>query len=269
MLDRTSRIRPQQLAIQRQYSLQQIILLWLLVTIPMGVSRFWIMPQFKHDIPMHPGIFFWLLIILGMVWQFVLSMIVLKTELKVLNWSTLKARLWLNHPIDPKTHKVDKRAYWLTIPLILYGFALEQTGLLDVLQVYFVRAFPAIAPPDYVIIQNLGVPEFRGAWYLVGILLFSSLFNYLLGEELFFRGVLLPKMEGVFGDRAWMVNGVMFATYHVHKIEYIPVFIMGSIFTSYLNQRYRSFYPGLIIHGVEFIPIFVFITLFVADILDI
>ena len=114
------------------------------------------------------------------------------------------------------------------------------------------------------LIQNLATPEFRGAWYLIGIMMVSSLFNYLLGEELFFRGILLPKMEGVFGKWAWAANGVLFAAYHVHKIEDVPIFIFGSIFFSYLNQKYRSFYPGLIIHGVEFIPLFVGITSFVA-----
>jgi membrane protease YdiL (CAAX protease family) len=234
----------------------------------MGVARFWIFPQFKDSVSIHPGLFFWWLIIAGMAWQFVLSVIVLKIELKTLSWSTLKERLWLNHPIDPKSQKVSKRAYWLTIPVILYVFIVEQSGVLNFLQEWFLRLFPGLAPPDTILIQSLAVPEFRGAWYVVGIMLISALFNYLLGEELFFRGLLLPKMEGVFGRWAWAANGILFATYHVHKIEDVPVFIFGSVFFSYLNQRYRSFYPGLIIHGVEFIPLAATITLFVAGVLN-
>ncbi|HWR84203.1 MAG TPA: CPBP family intramembrane glutamic endopeptidase [Candidatus Deferrimicrobium sp.] len=248
----------------KQYSLTKILFLWLLVIAPMGLARFWIVPQFKDQVSIHPGLFYWWLMIAGMVWQFVLSVIVLKLELKTITWSTLKTRLWLNHPIDPKSQRVIRRAYWLTIPVILYAFLLESYGTLNFLQEWFLRVFPSLAPPDFTLIQNLATPEFRGAWYLVGITLVSSLFNYLLGEELFFRGVLLPKMEGVFGRWAWAANGILFATYHVHKFEWVPVFIFGSIFTSYLNQKYRSFYPGLIIHGVEFIPLFIMITLFVA-----
>lgn len=248
----------------KQYTLLQILLLWFLVTAPMGLARFWIVPQFKDQISIHPGLFFWGLMILGMAWQFVLSMVVLKLELKTLNWSALKTRLWLNHPRDPKSQRVIKRVYWLTIPIILYAFLIESYGALTFLQEWFLRLFPNLAPPEFAQIQNLAVPEFRGAWYIVGIALLSSLFNYLLGEELFFHGILLPKMQGVFGRWAWAANGILFATYHVHKIEMVPVFIFGSIFYSYLNQKYRSFYPGLIIHGVEFIPLIVMITLFVA-----
>ena len=249
---------------EKQYSLIKILFLWFLVTAPMGLARFWIVPQFKDQIPIHPGLFFWWLMIAGMAWQFVLSVIILKLELGTLNWSTLKPRLWLNHPIDPKSQGVNKRVYWLTIPIILYAFLMESYGTLDFLQEWFLRLFPNLTPPDFILIQSLATPEFRGAWYMIGIVLVSSLFNYLLGEELFFRGILLPKMEGVFGRWAWAANGILFASYHVHKIEQVPVFILGSIFISYLNQKYRSFYPGLIIHGVEFIPLIVIITLFVA-----
>lgn len=249
---------------EKQYTLLKIIFIWALVTAPMGLARFWILPQFKDQVTIHPGLFYWWLMILGMVWQFVLSVIILKFELKTINWSTLKTRLWLNHPIDPKTKRINKRVYWLTIPIILYAFLLESLGTLDFISEWFLSIFPSLAPQKFILIQNLASPEFRGAWYLVGINLISSLFNYLLGEELFFRGILLPKMEGVFRRWAWVANGMLFATYHVHKIEQVPIFIIGSIFISYLNQKYRSFYPGLIIHGIEFVPLIVFITLFVA-----
>jgi uncharacterized protein len=252
---------------QKQYTAWQILMLWLLVTLPMGLTRFWIVPQFKDVIPLHPGLLFWWLVILGMVWQFVLSVIVLKLELGSLSWPALRARLWLNHPINPTSQTVDKRAYWLTIPVILYGILIEQLGLLEFLSVWLLRAFPGLTPPDYVLIQALARPEFQGAWYLLGIAIISSVFNYLLGEELFFRGLLLPKMEGVFGKWAWVANGLLFAGYHLHKIELVPIFLVGSLFTSFLNQRYRSFYPGLIVHGVEFIPLVVIVTLVVAGLI--
>jgi membrane protease YdiL (CAAX protease family) len=154
----------------------------------------------------------------------------------------------------------------LTIPVILYAAFFEQSGLFDWIGHGIVRLFPALAAPPYMDIQSLMVPKFRGAWYLLGITAVSSLFNYLLGEELFFRGILLPRMNGAFGKWDWAVNGLLFAGYHLHKIEEIPLFMIGSLFYSYLNKRYRSFYPGLIIHGVEAIPLFLFVILFVGGI---
>lgn len=43
-----------------------------------------------------------------------------------------------------------------------------------------------------------------------------------LGEELLFRGLLLPRMQGVFGRWDWAGNGVLFALYHVHVPWVIP-----------------------------------------------
>ena len=44
---------------------------------------------------------------------------------------------------------------------------------------------------------NLATEQFVGAWWLMAVALVSCLFNYVLGEELLFRGILLPKMRGV------------------------------------------------------------------------
>jgi len=246
---------------EQQYSLAKIMGLWALVMVPMGIGRFVIMPLVKDLVPFNPGLLFWGLMIVGMAWQFVLSIIVLKIELGTLTWEKIKKRLWLNHPIDTKTGQVNKRKYWYVIPVILYTAMIEQSGLFSFLERWWVNAFPAFKPPIYLMMESLASPEFQGGWYLLGFALISSLFNYLLGEELFFRGILLPKMNGVFGKFDWAVNGILFATYHVHKIEFIPILIIGSLFFAYLNKRYKSFYPGLIVHGVEFLPLIIMVML--------
>lgn len=246
-----------------QYSITKIIGLWLLITVPMGMARFWLLPLVENRLTIHPGIFFWLLMIGGMIWQFIVSVIILKIELGKLTWDKLKERLWLNHPIDPKSGRVSKKLYWMVIPVILYGALIQFTGLLNFLSEGLLKMFPFFQPPDYVQIEQLATSEFHGAWYLVGIVLISSLFNYLLGEELFFRGILLPKMNGVFGRWDWVMNGILFASYHMHKIEDVPVFLVSSIFIAYLNKKYKSFYPALLIHGVEFIPLIVMVMLVV------
>lgn len=252
---------------QEQYSRTKILILWALVTVPMGVFRFLLMPYLVNRVDLHPGILYWWLMIVGMMWQFVLSVIILRKELGKLTFLKLKERLWLNHPIDPESGKVIKRVYWWVIPIILYAALIEQTGFFSFIEEKLILLIPAIESPSFIEIQALMMPEFRGAWYLVGIALVSSVFNYLLGEELFFRGVLLPKMNGAFGKWDWAVNGLLFAGYHIHKIAEIPLFMVGSIFYSFLNKKYRSFYPGLLIHGVEAIPLFLFIILFVSGII--
>ncbi|MBW7473922.1 CPBP family intramembrane metalloprotease [Paenibacillus oenotherae] len=239
----------------KQYSVRKILGLWALVALPMLLMRFVLMPVLVPIVSFHPGILYWMLMIAGMIWQFVLSVIILRRELGRLSWEKLKQRLWLNHPIHPRTHRIYKLAYSFTIPIILYAFFFESSGLFGFMEEAINRFFPAMAPEEYTLIENLATPEFVGAWYLLGIALVSCLFNYLLGEELFFRGVLLPKMRGAFGKWDWAMNGVLFAAYHLHKISEIPLFIIGSLFYGFLNVKYRSFWPAIIIHGVEAIPL--------------
>jgi len=234
-----------------QYRLATIIFLWLLVTIPMGVFRFVVHPWLMPRVDIHPGILYWWLMIFGMVWQFALSVIVLKMECKLWSWQSLKSRLWLQAPVHPWLRVRWRRAYFYTVPIMLYAFLVESTGWFAGLEGWIVSVWPALALPGYIQIEALRPLADSGAWYVLGIAMLSCIFNYLLGEELFFRGVLLPRMEGVFGRWAWAANGVLFATYHVHKIAEVPLFIIGSLFSSFLNQRYRSFWLGVIIHGVE------------------
>ena len=99
-------------------------------------------------------------------------------------------------------------------------------------------------------IQRLVDPQFQGQWWILGLALVSLAFNYVLGEELLFRGVLLPKMAGVFGRWDWVANAVLFGLYHVHKVWVLPSMIASS-FGTWAARRYRSLMIGIIVHGVE------------------
>lgn len=243
-----------------QYSLVKIILLWALVTLPMGLFRFIVVPWLIPVFDIHPGMIFWWFMILGMMWQFVVSVVVLKIELKTLDWSRVKKRLWINPPVDRKTGDTFNKALWLTIPVILYSAFVSQTGFFSFMNEGLLKIFPHLETPDFANIQNLVDPVFRGAWYVFFTMFVSMIFNYILGEELFFRGILLPKMQGVFGRWDWLANGILFALYHVHKIEFIPTLLLSSLFIAYLNKRYRSFWPAVIIHGIEAIPLVIMVS---------
>jgi len=250
-----------------QYSLIKILSLWALVAAPMGLMRFILMPWLIEHVNYNPGLMYWCLMILGMVWQFVLSVILLKKELGDITWHKLKKRLWINHPIDQKTMKINKKVYFMTIPVILYASFWEQFGFFAFIEEWINNMFPVIAPPSYAVITNLVSPNLVGAWYVMGIAIVSCIFNYLLGEELFFRGILLPKMNGVFGRWDWVFNSILFTTYHIHKISEIPLFLIGSIFIAYLSKKYKSIWPAIIIHGVEGIPLLVIVYLVVSGLM--
>jgi len=71
--------------------------------------------------------------------------------------------------------------------------------------------FPFFAEPQgFSLGATLDTPEARsqlvGAWGIWGLFLLNALFNTFLGEELLFRGLLLPRMAGVFGKWDWVMN---------------------------------------------------------------
>jgi|GEM_PF-2453810 len=59
-----------------QYIIEKIVGLWALVTFPMVFFRFVLLPLLVPIVSIHSGILFWLLMIVGMRWKFVLSLII-------------------------------------------------------------------------------------------------------------------------------------------------------------------------------------------------
>ena len=75
-------------------------------------------------------------------------------------------------------------------------------------------------------------------------------FNTVLGEELLFRGYLLPRMNGAFGRRDWLANGVLFAVYHLHEPWVIPAPLLVPV-EAFAAKRYRSALVSIAVHSVQ------------------
>ena len=56
-----------------QYSLRKIVIIWILSALPMAVLAFIITPVLIPVIDLPPAIVYWMAIIVGLIWQFVLS----------------------------------------------------------------------------------------------------------------------------------------------------------------------------------------------------
>ena len=77
------------------------------------------------------------------------------------------------------------------------------------------------------------------------------MFNTVLGEELLFRGFLLPRMEGAFGRRDWVANGVLFAALpHARAVGHREARSTSSSSPT-RARRYRSAVLGIIVHSVQ------------------
>jgi membrane protease YdiL (CAAX protease family) len=120
----------------------------------------------------------------------------------------------------------------------------------------WVSVFPFLAEPegrsfDAILGSQQILQRLVGAWWFLALVVVQSIFNTILGEEFLFRGVLLPRMEGVFGRGSWVANSVLFALYHVHVPWVIPnAFLTGLLYT-YPAYRYRSTWMSIIVHSAQ------------------
>jgi len=90
----------------------------------------------------------------------------------------------------------------------------------------------------------------RGGWFAVVVVFVVC--NTVIGEELLFRGLLLPRMRAVFGRRDWLANGALFALYHSHQPWSIPGSVVEGIFLeAYPSRRFQSAWMGIIVHSVQ------------------
>jgi membrane protease YdiL (CAAX protease family) len=241
-----------------QYSLAKILGIWALAAAPMGILG-WIAfpllaPDFESD-PFGSGVTRVVLLTLGLIWLFVLSMIIVRREEGDLRWATVKRRLRLNAPREPATGQPRARL-WLWVVPFLVAVAVVELVLNTPLENAWVSVFPFLAEAEgysfgaffesQEILQRL-----EGAWWFFALFVISAVFNTILGEEFLFRGVLLPRMEGVFGRWSWVANGVLFGLYHVHQPWGIPNSVITGLLYTYPAYRYRSTWMAIILHSAQ------------------
>ena len=240
-----------------QYSLAKIIGIWALAAVPMGILGWVVAPALSPDInkdPIGAAVTRIGVLTIGLVWQFVLSMIIVKREEGDLRWSTIKQRLWLNKPRDPRTGQ-PRGVLWLWAFPFLVLIALMEMFLGPFLDKIWVSIFPFLAEPaGFGLGSVLESPQIQaqlvGAWGVLGMFFINAVFNTILGEEFLFRGVLLPKMEGVFGKWDWVANGALFGLYHLHQPWGILASIISGIFLySFPSKRFKSTWMGIIVHS--------------------
>jgi membrane protease YdiL (CAAX protease family) len=242
-----------------QYSLGKTLVIWAAAAVPMAVLGWVIFPAVSPDFntdPLGAGVTRLVLLTAGLIWLFVLSMIIVYREEGDLHWRTIRQRLWLNTPRDPRTGQPRRKLWLWLIPLIILGtaYGILLTPVVDRLWVSILPFFAE--PPGYGGGAVFESPEIRsqlvGAWWFLLLYLVLALFNTVLGEEFLFRGVLLPKMSGAFGKWDWVANGVLFGLYHLHQPWSILNSIIDGIFLYALPARvFRSAWMAIILHSLQ------------------
>src|SRR5215208_738693 len=244
----------------RQYSLAQILAVWAAAALPMGVLAWVLAPLVAGGLDGPAPLIRTLLALLtvGLIWQFVLVVVLVYRERGSLRWSVLKDALWLHSPRSPKTGRVGG---WLWLVLIPFVLLYAAEGAIPILSV-----IPPVASHDFNVFlgSDAGQAFMSGNWVWFAVIVALFVFNTALGEELLFRGVLLPRMQGAFGRFDWVANGFLFALYHLHEPWVIPSSLVDIFALSYPSRRYRSALIGIIVHSsqsVFFLVLLLFLVL--------
>jgi membrane protease YdiL (CAAX protease family) len=168
-----------------------------------------------------------------------------------LEWSSIKTRFRL-------LRMTGKDWLWA-----IGGFVVTflSIGLVGVTAQMLITAIPAIAPPDFFPIwlrpgASFSVPLFaefigaplKGNWGVL-ILFFVMLFFNIFGEELWWRGYILPRQEVVHRRWTWVVNGFLWLLWHVtfypwQLFALLPICLI----LPYIAQRRQNTWVAIVIH---------------------
>jgi membrane protease YdiL (CAAX protease family) len=226
----------------RQYTAWQVLGVWAAAAVPMGVGAWLVVPRVAH--PGSNGFTLALITALtaGLFWQFALVLLLVGTEQRTLRWSRVRDALWLN----PPTNSTGRRGgrLWLWALALLAGVAALQL-------VPFKPPVPASRDFGTLLSSVQGHELLRGNWALYALIVAMCVFNTVLGEELLFRGVLLPRMRGAFGRADWLVNGLLFGLYHLHQPWSMPGAFAEGAMSAYATSRLRSAWMGIIAHSAQ------------------
>jgi membrane protease YdiL (CAAX protease family) len=96
--------------------------------------------------------------------------------------------------------------------------------------------------------EFMGVPLAGNGWILP--ILVASLVIATLGEEFWWRGYILPRQERVYGHRAWIVHGLLWAAFHLFAPWNIIAILPGCLALSYVAQKCKNTWPAIIAHGL-------------------
>jgi membrane protease YdiL (CAAX protease family) len=231
-----------------QYSCGQVLAVWAAAALPMALIAWVAAPYLAAREGGELSLAKCLIggLTLGLVWQGLLVLLLVRAERGDLRWATLKDALWLHAPTDPRTGKRGGRLWWVCLPLMA-GMLLA--GELPTPAHDEARTFLGFAE------SPAGQAFLAGNWPWFGVVVVLLVFNTVLGEELLFRGLLLPRMNGAFGRWDWLANGVLFALYHLHTPWVIPACLLDALWLAGPSGYYRSAWIGIVVHSSQSVVI--------------
>ena len=188
--------------------------------------------------------------ILGPAAEFVVALVLLRREGYPLTISGLRDRARLRWP---KGWKKWGLAITALVLAFAYRVLVESNGINLASIPGFIppETFPPALNPNAEITSVEGFfPDvtLAGNWlfFIMWFIVFGGV--NIIGEELYYRSFLLPKMRAVFGRWDWVANGVLFALKHVYQRWYYIGILGGSLAFAFIGGPIGSVYFAMVAH---------------------
>lgn len=94
---------------------------------------------------------------------------------------------------------------------------------------------------------NWWPPDTGGASDNLAVVMVVLALN-IVGEEFWWRGYILPRQELHFGQRTWVIHGILWACFHVFKWWAVPGQLLTCLVIPFIAQRLKNTTPGMVIH---------------------
>lgn len=208
--------------------------IFILAAILLYVSTKYLIP-YLSEITGQEVVLFWFIVGgLGVFLPLIITgFFILKAEGQKLSW-----RIWTKRLRFKKISKKD--TIWMIGGFIAIG----------VLSMAIMQILEAIIgkfdhQPPFMAFEPLN----EGRYWLI-LVWFPYWFLNIMGEEFFWRGVMLPRQELAFGKYAWLIHGLGWWLFHFAFGWQIMITLIPIIFIqSYIVQRTKNSWLGVILHG--------------------
>jgi membrane protease YdiL (CAAX protease family) len=157
----------------------------------------------------------------------ILTIIGLRVEARPLNLKTLRERMRFRG-MDSKTWK------WTIGFLLLY---LVLSLAINSLALYIYEKLNFQPPDADIALTN------------IPMLLVIFILN-IVSEEFWWRGYILPRQEVEHGKYAWLVNGILWAFFHLSKWWAVPFYLLQTWMLPFVAQRTQNNTPAFLIHFI-------------------
>jgi membrane protease YdiL (CAAX protease family) len=176
----------------------------------------------------------------------VAALVAFRLEGRPSTWTAFRDRMRLSRP--------SKKDWLWTLAALVFAFGVT-VPIAPIAEAHLGLPLVTIPAETKAFINSMraGFPEIElsGRWDVLLWLVFSLAVLNIGGEELWWRGIVLPRQEVAFGPWAWALNGMLWNLSLINRYETLGsmvIFFPATLSIAYLAQHTRNTWPGIVVH---------------------